>query len=100
MQTAEFSQALERLMDRAEEKSTVIMCAEALPWRCHRSLIADALLANGFEVIEIFAEAKSRRHELTPFAVIDDGTVTYPASIATQPSFDYAQESEPVKREG
>lgn len=79
MRTPAFSQALMRLMERAQQKSAVIMCAEILPWRCHRSLIADALIINDFEVIEIFEEGKSRQHRLTPFAVVEDGKVTYPA---------------------
>ncbi len=82
MQTPAFSQALARLAATAQEKRTVIMCAETLPWRCHRSLIADALIADGFKVIEIFKEGQSRQHKLTPFAVVEDEKVTYPAPPA------------------
>jgi uncharacterized protein (DUF488 family) len=81
MQTSAFSQALVRLMTCAQQKRTVIMCAETLPWRCHRSLIADALIIRGFEVVEIFEEGKSKQHRLTPFAVVEDGKVTYPAPL-------------------
>ena len=78
MQTEGFAQALDRLIARAESTNTAIMCAEILPWHCHRSLIADALLTRGVNVIEIFDEAKSQPHKLTPFAVVRDGKVTYP----------------------
>lgn len=84
MQTTEFSAALNWLMEKAEEQHIVLMCAEILPWRCHRSLIADALSIAGYEVIEIFQEEKSRVHSLTPFAVITDGKVTYPATSTTE----------------
>jgi uncharacterized protein (DUF488 family) len=57
---------------------TAIMCAEALPWRCHRSLIADALVARGCEVRHILSQVKADEHRLTPFAVIDGDTLIYP----------------------
>lgn len=79
MQTSGFGQALTWLAASAQQKRTVIMCAEALPWHCHRSLIADVLLTNGFEVVEIFETGKSRLHELTTFAVVEEANVTYPA---------------------
>jgi uncharacterized protein (DUF488 family) len=79
MQTSEFDQALAWLASTAQEERTAIMCAEALPWRCHRSLIADALLTDGFEVVEIFGEGTSRKHALTSFAVVEGGKVTYPS---------------------
>ena len=78
MQTEGFEQALGRLIDQARSKPTAIMCAETLPWRCHRSLIADALLIRGFEIIEIFDAAKSQLHKLTSFAVVREDKVTYP----------------------
>jgi uncharacterized protein (DUF488 family) len=79
MQTPLFEQALAGLVDLAKRKHTVIMCAETLPWHCHRSLIADALVARGFDVIDIFSEDESRPHKLTSFARVEDGKVTYPA---------------------
>lgn len=85
MQTPRFEQALSELVDLAERKHTVIMCAETLPWHCHRSLIADALIARGFDVIDIFSERESRPHKLTSFVRVVDGTVTYP-SPSTEPS--------------
>jgi uncharacterized protein (DUF488 family) len=78
MQTPEFVQALLELMRLAQDRPTAIMCAETLPWRCHRSLIADALTIRGFEVIEIFNEHESRPHKLTQFAVVDGDNITYP----------------------
>lgn len=80
MQTEKFQAALDWLIEQADAKRTAIMCAEMVPWRCHRSLIADALLVRGFDIVEIFDEEKSRLHELTSFAAVDNGRVTYPSS--------------------
>lgn len=79
MQTPEFDAALSRLTEAAVRIPTAIMCAELLPWKCHRSLIADALLARGFEVIEIIGESDCRTHEMTSFAHVADSRITYPA---------------------
>src|SRR5579875_4139898 len=72
MQTEEFAHAIDELIARAARQKTAIMCAEAVPWRCHRSLVADALLVRGVEVEDIYYDAKghSRRepHKLTSFA--------------------------------
>ena len=78
MQTQEFEQGLERLVDLAGERRTAIMCAEAVPWRCHRSLVADALAVRGIGVVEILTETSYREHALTPFAYVDGTTLTYP----------------------
>lgn len=78
MQTTSFQQALGRLVEQANAMPTAIMCAETLPWRCHRSLIADALVVRGFDVVEIFDAAKSQPHKLTPFAAVDGERITYP----------------------
>ncbi|HEX5418988.1 MAG TPA: DUF488 domain-containing protein [Gammaproteobacteria bacterium] len=78
MQTAEFGQGLDELIETAARKTTVIMCAEAVPWRCHRSLVGDALLVRGVEVIDIMGEEKSRPHTLTPFAKVEGTAITYP----------------------
>ena len=78
MQSEEFRQGLEQLMQLAAEKSAAIMCAEAVPWRCHRSLIADALVIRNYSVIEILGEAASRPHQLTPWAKVDGDQITYP----------------------
>ncbi|MBU6420935.1 MAG: DUF488 domain-containing protein [Gammaproteobacteria bacterium] len=81
MQTPEFAAALEELMRVAQAQSTVIMCAEAVPWRCHRSLVADALTVHGFDVRHIMGQGKWHSHKLTPFAHIDGVHVTYPVSL-------------------
>lgn len=78
MQTAEFAEALERLMERAKKERVVLMCAEAVPWRCHRSLIADALLVYGIRAEEIIDSKRRQVHALTPFARVDGTAITYP----------------------
>ena len=80
MQTAEFSEAIEHLIDIARQRRTAIMCAEAVPWRCHRSLIADALLARGVHVAEIASPTVERPHALTPWAHVEGTRVTYPGN--------------------
>lgn len=79
MQTAEFTEALEKLIELARGKPTAIMCAEAVPWRCHRSLIGDALLIRGFQVQNIFSPTNLKPHTLTPMAKVRGTRVTYPA---------------------
>ena len=78
MQTPEFWDALEELLALAEASRTSIMCAEAVPWRCHRSLIADAALVRGWTVRHILSPARADAHELTPFARLLDGRLIYP----------------------
>jgi len=78
MQTPEFESALKNLIAMAEKERVAIMCAEALPWRCHRSLIADALLARGMRVEDIFSLTSTQPHRLTPFAHVFGTEVTYP----------------------
>ncbi len=78
MQTDTFIAAVEELIEAAEEQTTAIMCAEAVPWRCHRSLVGDALLARGVEVIDIMGPGSAREEKLTPFAVVDGTSITYP----------------------
>jgi len=78
MQTDEFAAGLARLIELAAERRTAIMCAEAVPWRCHRSLVADALAARGIGVVEIMNEKSYREHALTPFARVSGTSVTYP----------------------
>ena len=86
MQTPEFQENLNRLIELAAEKTTAIMCAEAVPWRCHRSLVADALVARDIPVIEIVSATKSQPHVLTSFARVEGERVTYPASAAEKES--------------
>ncbi len=79
MQTPEFEEALEELINLAAEEPVAIMCAEAVPWRCHRSLIADALTARSVEVCHILGASRCEEHRLTPWAKLEDRRVTYPA---------------------
>jgi len=79
MQTPEFAENLERLMELAGRRPTAVMCAEAVPWRCHRSLIADALLVRGFQAEELSSRTRTRPHALTPWARVRRGRITYPA---------------------
>ncbi len=90
MQTQGFWNALEDLMVVGQNLSVAIMCAEAVPWRCHRSLIADALVSRGWTVQHIISTGSSKTHTLTPFAKPDAGRLTYPAespSNSTLPLF-------------
>ena len=80
--TAEFSAGLERLLELARAKRTAIMCAEAVPWRCHRSLIGDALLVRKVQVEDIMSATQRRAHTMTPFAKVCGVEITYPASRA------------------
>jgi uncharacterized protein (DUF488 family) len=78
MQTEAFADAVMALIALAERERVAIMCAEAVPWRCHRSLIADALIARGVAACEIVSAKRLQPHRLTPFAVVDGARVTYP----------------------
>jgi len=82
MQTEPFQDALQTLIQMSRQKRVAIMCAEAVPWRCHRSLVADALGARAVPVIEILSESSYRTHKLTPFAQVEGMQVTYPAEQA------------------
>ncbi len=84
MQTAEFAQNLAYLMKLAKQERVAIMCAEAVPWRCHRSLIADALVVHGFRVEEIVSLTRRQIHALTPFAEVKGTTLRYPRSDAIE----------------
>ncbi|QDQ98952.1 DUF488 domain-containing protein [Tomitella fengzijianii] len=78
MQTGAFAEGIDRLRTAAAEKPTAVMCAEAVPWRCHRSLIGDALLVRGDTVLDIMSPTQVTPHTLTSFAVVDGLTITYP----------------------
>lgn len=78
MSTREFTAALERLLEFVATKRTAIMCAEAVPWRCHRSLIGDALVVRGVQVEDIMSATQRRPHELSPFAKVRGTEITYP----------------------
>lgn len=78
MQTPAFHAGLEQLIQAASDKPTAIMCAEAVPWRCYRSLIADAMIARGWRVIDLMARHTAKPHKLTSFAKVSGTEVTYP----------------------
>jgi uncharacterized protein (DUF488 family) len=78
MQTDEFAHGLEQLICLSREKRVAIMCAEAVPWRCHRSLVADALNVHGIPVVEILSKSSYREHKLTAFAHVEGARITYP----------------------
>jgi uncharacterized protein (DUF488 family) len=81
MQTPEFAQSLKELIRLAKRERIVLMCAEAVPWRCHRSLIADALLVRGFCTEHIISASGRKVHTLTPFAKVRGIAITYPAEV-------------------
>jgi uncharacterized protein (DUF488 family) len=78
MQTDEFAQNVDAVAALARTTRCVLMCAEAVPWRCHRSLVADALLLRDIPVEHIIGPQKRRPHTLTPFARVEGGHITYP----------------------
>jgi len=78
MQTDAFREGIGELLVMAERWSPAIMCAEAVPWRCHRSLVGDALLVRGVRVVDIFDERKTQEQTLTSFARIDGDSIVYP----------------------
>jgi uncharacterized protein (DUF488 family) len=79
MQTPEFEEGLDRAIRLAEEKSSTLMCAEAVPWRCHRSMVADALTVRDFPVEHIVSASKPQTHKLTSFARVHGKDITYPS---------------------
>jgi len=78
MLTEEFEKSLEKLIGLVRRKRICLMCAEAVPWRCHRSLIADALQVRGITVEHIMSKSQPQLHKLTPFARVDGTRITYP----------------------
>lgn len=86
MQTGEFARGLDELWVLAGQAPTTIMCAEALYWRCHRSLIADAFVVRGGAVTHILSNQKIESHRLTSFAVVTEGRITYPPAPPSQAS--------------
>jgi uncharacterized protein (DUF488 family) len=79
MGTTEFREAVDRLIEAGRNERVAIMCAEAVPWRCHRNLVADALTARGVPVEHVMSAAKSQPHKMISFARVKDGCITYPA---------------------
>jgi uncharacterized protein (DUF488 family) len=80
MQTQQFARAIDDLVARASRKTTALLCAEAVPWRCHRSLVGDALIVRHVDVEDILDEMHVRPHELTPWARVEGLKITYPKS--------------------
>ncbi len=85
MATPEFQAGLDELKRVAEQQVVAIMCAEAVPWRCHRSLIADALTVQGWQVRHITSKKTAKPHELTPFLIVRDGVLIYPQPDSDDP---------------
>ena len=86
MQTPPFLEALDALMQQANHTPLALMCAEAVPWRCHRSLIADALLVRGWQVLDLMSAKKATLHKLTSFAKVTGTRIDYPLADDPSPS--------------
>jgi uncharacterized protein (DUF488 family) len=78
MQSEDFQAGLQELEEQAAKQKCAIMCAEAVPWRCHRSLVADSLTVRGWQVRHILSKTNPQIHQLTPFAAVEGESVTYP----------------------
>ena len=100
MQTPEFEKSLEELIQLAKQEQIAIMCAEAVPWRCHRSLIADALLVRGIRTEDIMSPTRRQVHTLTPFAKVRGTTITYPAEHLQLPYKEGIAEAQQVAAQG
>ena len=98
MQTPEFTRGLDALIELAEKKRSALMCAEAVPWRCHRSLIADALLVRGIMVEDIMSLGRCQIHKLTSFAKISGRRITYPPAETAQKSKHRQESTTPRKQ--
>lgn len=79
MEAPEWQAALQRVLERARARPTAVMCAEAVPWRCHRQLIADAVVARGGEVRHVLSTARAEAHTLNAHARVEAGRLWYPA---------------------
>ena len=90
MQSEAFKRSLERCLELARVEPVALMCAEAVPWRCHRSLIADALVVRGIDALEIASETRVRPHTLTRFARVNGTEIIYPADPNQPSAFDDA----------
>lgn len=97
MQLPEFARALDEVIELARHERCALMCAEAVPWRCHRSMVADALLVRGICVEDILGHGPRRERNLTPFAHVDGTRITYPPSVEepTQGTLNFDRESAP-----
>jgi uncharacterized protein (DUF488 family) len=95
MQTPEFDGGLQRLIELGKREPCAVMCAEAVPWRCHRSLIADALLVRNIAVRHITSRTRAEPHHLTPFAHVEGTTITYPTDASASPGGIDSPQQEP-----
>jgi uncharacterized protein (DUF488 family) len=86
MQSDDFARNVDAVIELAHSQCCALMCAEAVPWRCHRSLVADALLVRGVRVDDIIDARQRRPHKLTPFAHVDGLRITYPPSPDANPA--------------
>ena len=98
MQAPEFRSGLQTLLEAAAHEPTAIMCAESVPWRCHRSLISDALLARGIEVLDILSASSVKPHALTAFARIEGDEVTYPGGSVDDENLQLKFDDSPTLR--
>jgi uncharacterized protein (DUF488 family) len=85
MGTPQFAAALDELKSLAHKQKAAIMCAEAVPWRCHRSLIGDALVVQDWRVLDIFDEKTAKEHRLNPMAKVENGILRYPLTTHQEP---------------
>lgn len=86
MQSAEFAAGMEKLIELVGQQRCALMCAEAVPWRCHRSMVGDALIVRGYIVEHIIGPTRRQRHKLTPFAHVDGTSITYPPPAEEEPA--------------
>jgi uncharacterized protein (DUF488 family) len=92
MQTPEFERSVDELVSAARNKRVAVMCAEAVPWRCHRSLLADALSVRGLRVAHIMSQTTANEHRLTPWALVEGTRITYPPDT---PTLNFNSEDQP-----
>lgn len=97
MQTAEFRSAVDQLIELAEHDRLALMCAEAVPWRCHRSLVADALLVRGIQTEDIRSATQLMPHRLTPFASVRGTEITYPPQNSVSPAGATKRRQKPIR---
>jgi uncharacterized protein (DUF488 family) len=101
MLTREFAHALAALLKQAKHERLALMCAEAVHWQCHRSLIADALVVHGLCIEEIISRTRRQKHALTSFAKVNGTTITYPPEVAaTSRRVNYPNETQAPDYEG
>lgn len=93
MQGEDFARGLSHVLDLARSQRVALMCAESVPWRCHRSLVADALVARGVEVRHLVG-GRERPHRMTPFARVEGVRITYPAAAGAQTTLEVDEGAE------